>query len=71
MYLMDKITTNEIKLLNNIGIEVKNKKYTNEELKRIESSILDFIWSHSTKNNDINKYNNQYKSVLNKISEVV
>lgn len=69
MNLLDKCTTNEIKLLENIGINVENKEYTNEELRRYEREIEEFIMSHSTKNGDISKYSSQYNSILNKIAK--
>ncbi len=65
MNLLDKCTTNEIKLLENIGLNVEDKDYTNEELRRYESQIEDFIMSHSIKNDDISKLSNQYSSILN------
>lgn len=65
MNLLNKCTTNEIKLLENIGLNVEDKDYTNEELRRYESQIEDFIMSHSTKNDDISKLSNQYSSILN------
>ncbi len=64
MNLLDKCTTNEIKLLENIGLNVEDKDYTNEELRRYESQIEDFIMSHNTKNGDISKLSNQYSSIL-------
>ena len=69
MNLLNKCTTNEIKLLENIGISVENKEYTNEELRKYENQIEDFIMSHSTKNGDISKYSSQYNSILNKIAQ--
>lgn len=65
MNLLNKCTTKEIKLLENIGLNVEDKDYTNEELRRYESQIEDFIMSHSTKNGDISKLSNQYNSILN------
>lgn len=65
MNLLNRCTTKEIKLLENIGLNVENKDYTNEELRRYESQIEDFIMSHSTKNGDISKLSNQYNSILN------
>lgn len=65
MNLLDKCTTNEIKLLENIGLNVEDKDYTNEELRRYESQIEDFIMSHSTKNRDISELIIQYNSILN------
>lgn len=69
MNLLNKCTTNEIKLLENIGINVENKEYTNEELRRYEREIEEFIMSHSTKNGDISKYSSQYNSILSKIAK--
>lgn len=69
MNLLNKCTTNEIKLLENIGINVENKEYTNEELRRCEREIEEFIMSHSTKNGDIGKYSSQYNSILSKIAK--
>lgn len=65
MNLLDKCATNEIKLLENIGINIEDKEYTNEELRRYENQIEDFIMSHSTKNNDISKLSNQFSGILN------
>ena len=61
MNLLNKCTTNEIKLLKNIGINIEDKEYTNEELRRYENQIEDFIMSHSTKNGDISKLSNLVK----------
>lgn len=65
MNLLNKCTTKEIKLLKNIGINIEDKEYTNEELRRYEYQIEDFIMSHSIKNGDISKLSNQYNSILN------
>lgn len=65
MNLSDKCTTNEIKLLENIGINIEDREYTNEELRRYEYQIEDFIMSQSTKNDDISKLSNQFSSILN------
>ncbi len=65
MNLLNKCTTKEIKLLENIGINIENREYTNEELIRYENQIEDFIMSHSTKNGDISRLSNQYSSILN------
>ena len=70
MNLLNKCTTKEIKLLENIGLNVEDKDYTNEELRRYESQIEDFIMSHSTKNGDISKLSNQYNSILNTLVKV-
>lgn len=67
MNLLKECNENEIKLLQDIGIELEDKEYSNEELRRYEISIEEFIMSHSSKNNDISRVSNQYNSVLNKI----
>lgn len=67
MNLLKECNANEIKLLNNIGIKVEDRDYSNDELRRYEISIEEFIMSHSSKNNDISRVSNQYSSVLNKI----
>ena len=60
-----KYSKSEKQLFNEAGIYVEDKDYTNEELRRYESQIEDFIMSHSTKNGDISKLSNQYNSILN------
>ena len=67
MNLLDRCTTKEIELLNDIGLKVENKEYTKEELRMYESEIEDFIMSHSTKNGDISRLVNRYNSILNTI----
>lgn len=67
MNLLNKCTTNDIKLLEKAGIYIENKDYSKEELRKYEMSIEEFIMSHSSKNGDINKLSNQYNSVLNVI----
>ena len=67
MNLLKECNENEIKLLQDIGIVLEDKEYSNEELRRYEISIEEFIMSHSSKNDDIRRVSNQYNSVLNKI----
>ena len=70
MNLVKKCTTNEIKLLDNIGIKIEDRNYTVEEIRRYESTIEEFIMSHSTKNGDINKFINQYNGILNTLINI-
>ena len=65
MNLLNKCTTKEIKLLENIGLNVENKEYTKEELNNYERQITEYIMSQSTKNGDISKLMNQYNGILN------
>lgn len=69
MNLFKKCNENEIKLLRDIGMELENKEYSNEELIKCEVKIEEFIMSHSLKNNDMNRVRNLYSSILNKIVE--
>ena len=58
----------ELQLLKTAGVEVeKNKEYSNDEKKHICMQISDFIMSHSSKNGDISKLQNDYSSILNKL----
>lgn len=70
MNLIEKCTTSEIKLLNNIGIKIEDRDYTAEELRKYESTIEEFIMSHSTKNGDINRFINQYNGILNTLINI-
>lgn len=70
MNLLDKCTTNEIKLLEKAGIIVENRDYTNEEIRRCECQIEEFIMNHSTKNGDIGRLSNQYNGILNALIKV-
>lgn len=65
MNLLNKCSTNEIKLLENIGLNVEDKDYSREELRKYEIYIEEYIMSHSSKNGDISRLSNQYNSILN------
>lgn len=65
MNLYNECSKNEIKLLENIGLEIENKDYTSEELSQYEHQITDHIMSQSTKNGDITKLMDQYNGILN------
>ena len=67
MNLAKEFTTSEISLLKKIEIDIEDREYSKEELRKYEISIEDFIMSHSSKNGDISKYINQYSNILNKI----
>ncbi len=67
MNLMKQFSKEEIELLNNAGINVEDRDYNKEELRKCELEIEEFIMSHSTKNGDIAKLSNQYDKILNTI----
>lgn len=64
MNLMKKFSKEEIKLLSNAGINVEDRDYNKDELRKCELGIEEFIMSHSTKNGDIAKLNKQYNGIL-------
>ena len=64
MNLLNKCTTKEIELLEKAGILIENRDYSKEELSKYESEIASYIMSHSSKNGDIDKLQNQYSSIL-------
>lgn len=67
MNLLNKCTTKEIELIKQAGVNIENKDYNNEELKKCEQQIIDFIMSHSSKNNQIDKLREQYSSIFRTI----
>ena len=67
MNLIEKFTDKEINLINQAGVIIENRDYTKEELEKCQFNIEDYIMSHSSKNGDIDKLNNQYRNILEKI----
>ena len=65
MNLYNELNNNEQNMLKDIGINIENRNYSVEELRKYESDIEDFIMSHSSKNGDIDKVKQQYDSILN------
>lgn len=60
-------TKRERELLNKAGVYLEDKEYSTDEIKRIEISIEEFILSHSTKNGDIDRLNDEYRDILRTI----
>ena len=54
----------EIELIERAGVIIEDREYTKEDLQRCESEITSYIMSHSSKNGDINKLQNQYSNVF-------
>lgn len=67
MNLLNECTTSEIELLEKAGIAIENKEYSKEDLKRCETRIVEYIMNHSSKNNEIDKLQNQYRSIFRTI----
>ena len=64
MNLLNKCTTKELKLLEEIGLDIEDKEYNREELRQFESYIEDYIMSHSIKNDEISVLSNKYNNIL-------
>ena len=55
-----------------MGVYVEeNKDYTDNEKKEFLFKINDFIYSHSTKNNDIPNLLNENSDIINKLQEFI
>lgn len=65
MNLLDKCTKNEINLMKEAGIIVENREYTNEDLKKVEHNIVEYIMNHSSK--DIQNLQSKYQSIFRTI----
>ena len=63
MNLLNKCTDKEVKLMKNAGVYLEDKDYSNEDLKRIEHNITDFIMNHSSKDGSIGKLQSEYDSI--------
>lgn len=66
---MELFNNNEIELLKKAGVDIENKQeYTNEDKKYIFSQVTDFIMSHSSKNGDIGRLQNEYESIFRAVN---
>ena len=63
MNLLNKCTDKEVKLMKNAGVYLEDKDYSNEDLKRIEHNITEFIMNHSSKGGSIGKLQSEYDSI--------
>ena len=70
MNLYQKFTTNELKKLQEIGIDIQNKEYSHEKIRQYAVSIEDYIMSKSSKNGDIGRAIEKYSGIINKINEI-
>lgn len=62
---MELFSNSEIELLKKAGVNIENKQeYTNEDKKYIFSQVTEFIMSHSSKNGDIGRLQNEYERVF-------
>lgn len=68
MNLLKECNNKEIELIKQAGVVIEDKDYTNEELERCESQIVEFIMSHSSKNKEIDNLHRQYRSIFRSIN---
>lgn len=64
MNLLNKCTNNEINLIKQAGVIIENKDYTEDELKQFGNQMEEYIMSHSSKNNDIDKLQNNFSRIF-------
>ena len=70
MNLLKKFNVNEKNLLKNIGIHIEDRNYNQDEAKLIESNIIEDIFHRSSKNGDIQKANEQYSNIIEKLVRI-
>lgn len=68
MNLLEKFSQKEIKLIEQAEINIENKNYSNEELYKFQTSIIDYIMSASSKNGEIDRLRNQYDNIFRTIN---
>ena len=64
MNLLNKCTDNEINLIKQAGVIIENKDYTEDEVKQFGNQMEEYIMSHSSKNNDIDKLQNNFSRIF-------
>ncbi len=62
MNLFNECTTNDIKLLEDVGVKIEDRECTTEELRKVELQITDFIMSSSKK--DISSITKKYNHIF-------
>lgn len=70
MKLLNELSENETNLLKNIGINIEDRSYSQDEAKLIENNIIEDIWRRSSKNEDIQRANEEYSNILVKLEKI-
>ena len=70
MNLLNELSKNEIYLLKNIGINIEDRNYNQDEARLIENNILEDIWRRSSKNGDIQRASEEYSNIIEKLERV-
>lgn len=62
---MELFNNKELELLKRAGVNIEGKQeFTNEDRNHIFRQVSDFIMSHSSKNGDIGRLQNEYESIF-------
>ena len=62
---MDLFSKKEQELLRKAGVKIEDKQeFTNDDKKYIFRQVSEFIMSHSSKNGDIGRLQNEYESIF-------
>ena len=71
MNLLNELSENETNLLKGIGINIQDRNYNQDEVKLIENNIMDDILRRSSKNGDIQRANEKYRNILDKLEKAI
>lgn len=69
MNIYKKFNEEEINLITKIK-KIEDRDYTKEETMQIENNIIEYIFSRSSKNGDIQKANEEYRNILDKFEKI-
>lgn len=65
MNLKKDLSTANQELLSQLGVEIEDRNYSTEEIKKYENNIATHIMSKSLKNMDLAKESVKYSSLMN------
>ena len=66
---MELFNNRELELLKKAGVNKENKQdFTNEDKNYIFRQVSEFIMSHSSKNGDIGRLQNEYDSIFRAVN---
>ena len=66
MNLYKESNQEELRLFKEVGIEIDDRDYTNEELRQCQNQVIEYIMSQSK--NEISNVKSKFESVLRKIN---
>ena len=69
MSIDDIFNKEEIEIISK-NIKIENRIYTEDELRLLRSNIIDGIFSKSSKNGDLQKANEEFYDIIEKIDKV-